>query len=147
MAEQKGQNDFVDITNEEAEQHQSEQAQPAVGCQGISHPIAIFFHLIWKILAILTYTIVYYIATSDTLVLILLVVFLAFDFWTVKNVTGRLLVGLRYWNEVLDDGTSRWIYEGGTSSRSIVRTEGFTSQFYNLNKITKKLTKKRIPWY
>jgi hypothetical protein len=25
---------------------------------------------------------------------------LAFDFWTVKNVTGRLLVGLRWWNEV-----------------------------------------------
>ncbi len=28
------------------------------------------------------------------------VLLLAFDFWTVKNVSGRLLVGLRWWNEV-----------------------------------------------
>eukprot|EP00121_Abeoforma_whisleri_P003692 Awhi_evm1s3324 len=36
---------------------------------------------------------------------------LSFDFWTVKNVTGRLLVGLRWWNHVRSDGTSKWIFE------------------------------------
>lgn len=41
-------------------------------------------------------------------------VLVAADFWTVKNVTGRLLVGLRWWN---DDGTessggeSTWRFE------------------------------------
>jgi len=33
------------------------------------------------------------------------------DFWTVKNITGRLMVGLRWWNYVDDDGKSHWIFE------------------------------------
>jgi hypothetical protein len=36
---------------------------------------------------------------------------LAFDFWTVKNVSGRLLVGLRWWSYVKDDGSNEWIFE------------------------------------
>jgi hypothetical protein len=31
---------------------------------------------------------------------ILVIMFTAFDFWTVKNVTGRLLVNLRWWSEI-----------------------------------------------
>lgn len=33
------------------------------------------------------------------------------DFWTVKNVTGRLMVGLRWWNYVDDNGQSHWVFE------------------------------------
>jgi hypothetical protein len=33
------------------------------------------------------------------------------DFWTVKNVSGRLLVGLRWWNEIKEDGESVWVFE------------------------------------
>lgn len=37
-----------------------------------------------------------------------------------KNVSGRLLVGLRWWNQVDEDGKSRWVFEsrkvGGCSS-------------------------------
>ena len=36
---------------------------------------------------------------------------LSMDFWTVKNITGRLLAGLRYWNYVDDAGNSHWIFE------------------------------------
>jgi hypothetical protein len=35
-------------------------------------------------------------------------------FWCrvqVKNVSGRLLVGLRWWNNVKEDGTNEWIFE------------------------------------
>jgi hypothetical protein len=39
------------------------------------------------------------------------ILFLSLDFWTVKNITGRLLVGLRWWNYVDDDGKSHWVYE------------------------------------
>ena len=39
------------------------------------------------------------------------VLLLAADFWTVKNITGRLLVGLRWWNKVNDDGSSEWVFE------------------------------------
>uniref|UniRef100_A0A915PQG7 Golgi apparatus membrane protein TVP23 homolog n=1 Tax=Setaria digitata TaxID=48799 RepID=A0A915PQG7_9BILA len=36
---------------------------------------------------------------------------LSIDFWTVKNITGRLLVGLRWWNFVDAEGKSHWRYE------------------------------------
>lgn len=39
------------------------------------------------------------------------VLLLSMDFWTVKNVTGRLMVGLRWWNFVDDDGKSHWVFE------------------------------------
>lgn len=35
----------------------------------------------------------------------------AFDFWTVKNVSGRILVGLRWWNETSETGESIWRFE------------------------------------
>ncbi|KRX10756.1 hypothetical protein PPERSA_04923 [Pseudocohnilembus persalinus] len=35
----------------------------------------------------------------------------AFDFWTVKNITGRLLVGLRWWSETMENGEDNWVFE------------------------------------
>lgn len=34
-----------------------------------------------------------------------------FDFWIVKNLTGRYLVGMRWWTEIKDDGKEVWLYE------------------------------------
>ena len=42
---------------------------------------------------------------------------LAFDFWTVKNVSGRLLCGLRWWNETGPDGESVWVFESADPQR------------------------------
>lgn len=28
-----------------------------------------------------------------------------------QNITGRLMVGLRWWNQVDDDGRSQWVFE------------------------------------
>ena len=39
------------------------------------------------------------------------IILLAFDFWTVKNITGRLLVGLRWWSYVQENGQSEWVFE------------------------------------
>jgi hypothetical protein len=35
---------------------------------------------------------------------VIITIFAAMDFWTVKNVTGRLLVGLRWWSEIDEQG-------------------------------------------
>lgn len=52
---------------------------------------------------------------------------LAADFWAVKNVTGRFLVGLRWRNQVDPvTGTSTWVYE----SRSEGNYQGSTDQDY-----------------
>ena len=44
-------------------------------------------------------------------VFVVCVLLLAFDFWTVKNVSGRLMVGLRWWSEVQEDGSQHWRFE------------------------------------
>ena len=44
-------------------------------------------------------------------IFIVVTIFLSFDFWTVKNVSGRLLVGLRWWSSVDEDGNEKWIFE------------------------------------
>lgn len=52
-----------------------------------------------------------------------LVLLLAFDFWTVKNVTGRLLVGLRWWQDLKADGTQEWVFEAKEDQSSVVDAE------------------------
>ena len=43
---------------------------------------------------------------------------LAADFWVVKNVTGRFLVGLRWRNNVdPSTGESNWVYESRTPGK------------------------------
>ncbi len=77
-----------------------------------SHPTALIFHLLFRTAAIASYMFLW-IVTGDAFILnfVLTVLLLAMDFWTVKNVTGRLLVGLRWWTEPKADGTTSWIFE------------------------------------
>jgi len=83
------------------------------------HPTAIFFHIFFKAAAALTYLFCSIFTSNFILVFVTCVILLACDFWTVKNVTGRLLVGLRWWNEVLEDGTNQWRFESKPENRKI----------------------------
>ncbi len=42
---------------------------------------------------------------------VICIILQAFDFWTVKNISGRLLVGLRWWSYVKEDGSNDWVFE------------------------------------
>lgn len=76
------------------------------------HPVAAFFHVFFRASALLVYLLIPFFVSGHFIELFLtIVLLLAFDFWTVKNVTGRLLVGLRWWNKVEEDGTSSWVFE------------------------------------
>jgi len=94
----------------------SASAAPAPAVRGgmfadSSHPWAAFFHLAFRVSAILVYLFCSLFTNNFVLVFVIVVLLLSFDFWTVKNVTGRLLVGLRWWNEVREDGTNYWVFE------------------------------------
>ncbi|OWA50263.1 putative Golgi apparatus membrane protein TVP23-like protein B [Hypsibius exemplaris] len=83
-----------------------------VANQGRFHqPGYVALHLVFRTAGFLTYLICSLIISSFVTSFVIVVVFLSFDFWIVKNVTGRKLVGLRWWNYVNDDGESKWIYE------------------------------------
>jgi Eukaryotic protein of unknown function (DUF846) len=80
-----------------------------------SHPTVIIFHLLFKGIALFLYTFGgWFVKTAHSsrfiLMTVILILLLAADFWVVKNVTGRLLVGLRWWNRVDEDETV-WIFE------------------------------------
>lgn len=47
-----------------------------------------------------------------------MVILLSIDFWTVRNVSGRVLVGLRFWNQVDEDGSSYWVFESRDPSQA-----------------------------
>lgn len=48
---------------------------------------------------------------SFVVIFVVTVVLAAFDFWVVKNVSGRILVGYRWWNEINELGESVWKFE------------------------------------
>ncbi|KAB5554056.1 hypothetical protein PHYPO_G00045700 [Pangasianodon hypophthalmus] len=87
----------------------------------IQHPLATFFHLFFRVSAILVYLLCEHISSSYIASMVTIILLLSCDFWTVKNVTGRLLVGLRWWNQVDENGKSHWVFESRKeTSRKIV---------------------------
>ena len=79
--------------------------------QHANNPAIVFFTLLFKGLAIILFLVLDIFGVSQALIFILVVILSAFDFWFVKNVSGRILVGLRWWNEVKEDGSEVWIFE------------------------------------
>ncbi len=85
------------------------------------HPAAMLFYIGFKGIA-MTYYILCGWFPSNFIINFCIVVFLLMcDFWTVKNVSGRLLVGLRWWSEVGDDG-SEWKFESLQEGQRAVNT-------------------------
>ncbi|XP_041072627.1 Golgi apparatus membrane protein TVP23 homolog B-like isoform X3 [Carcharodon carcharias] len=94
----------------------------------IRHPVACFFHLFFRISAIIVYLLCEFLSNSFIACFVTITLLLSCDFWTVKNITGRLLVGLRWWNQVDEDGKSHWVFE----AKKAVVIMGVTLQGSNL---------------
>ncbi|KAK6630813.1 hypothetical protein RUM43_013535 [Polyplax serrata] len=83
----------------------------------LKHPVVTFFHLAFRVLALVVYILCGWFSSSFITSFVIVVLLLSVDFWTVKNVTGRLMVGLRWWNYVDDEGKSHWVYEAKKGSQ------------------------------
>ena len=81
------------------------------------HPMACIFTCLFKLLAIFSYLFLGIIINSSIINTIIIIIFSSADFWVVKNISGRLLVGLRWWNDVKEDGTEEWKYESYDDNR------------------------------
>jgi len=82
-----------------------------------SHPAVCLFHMLFKGLALFFYLFGGWFTKdkdgkgpSFIVITVICMLLLAADFWVVKNITGRLLVGLRWWNKVEGDNTT-WVFE------------------------------------
>ncbi|KAJ3220378.1 Golgi apparatus membrane protein TVP23 A [Dinochytrium kinnereticum] len=101
---------------------QQQQQQQQGILQQSSHPGALVFHILFKLSALLVYLFGWLFNLSFIFTFVVIVLLLSFDFWTVKNVTGRLLVGLRWWNEIHEDGSNVWIFES-RENRNVNQTD------------------------
>ncbi|KAI0669966.1 DUF846-domain-containing protein [Trametes maxima] len=82
-----------------------------------THPLVLFFLYFFRLAAITVYILCGFFISNYVLSSVIVVVLLAMDFWNCRNVAGRRLVGLRYWNQVDDDGESYWVFESRDPSR------------------------------
>lgn len=58
------------------------------------NPMTAFFHYVFKFLALFIYVMGGWVSSYTIMTYILCILFLVFDFWTVKNISGRLMVSV-----------------------------------------------------
>ncbi|GAA0161902.1 hypothetical protein Leryth_019735 [Lithospermum erythrorhizon] len=79
--------------------------------ENYAHPQICFFHVLFKAAALAFYILSALFVDNFVIIFVVTVFLAALDFWVVKNVSGRILVGLRWWNEISDTGESIWRFE------------------------------------
>ena len=90
-----------------------------------SHPIICLFTVLFKVLSLLSFLILEKLTKKKSVIYLATILFGSADFWVTKNLSGRLLVGLRWWNEVKENGEEVWIFESknekkeATSDKSV----------------------------
>jgi len=103
-------------SNTSATPHQLEAGLAGIWQQS-SHPVALLFLYLFRTTAIAVYIFCGFFTDNYVLSIVAVVLLLAMDFWTCRNVSGRTLVGLRFWNQVDEDGDSYWVFESRDPSR------------------------------
>jgi len=63
---------------------------------------------------VLTYLFGLWFSRSFVLIFIVVTLEVSADFYFVKNIGGRRLVGLRWWNEPSSSSTTGWVFEAGS---------------------------------
>lgn len=86
-----------------------DQIQPPA--ENYANPKTCFFHVFFKGAALAFYILSALFVNNFVIIFVVTVLLAALDFWVVKNVSGRILVGLRWWNEINDLGESVWKFE------------------------------------
>lgn len=86
------------------------------GFGSFRHPTIVISHVAFRAAAILFYVFAHFFTDSFIVQFLILLSLLSVDFWTVKNITGRLLVGLRWWNFVDAEGNNHWRFESAKDS-------------------------------
>ena len=65
-----------------------------------------------KLLSIIFFLFFNIFTSNEALVMITVILLIAADFWYTKNISGRILVGLRWWNNYdVDTQEDKWIFE------------------------------------
>eukprot|EP00347_Sterkiella_histriomuscorum_P004313 403360921 len=102
-------NDIGDSLNEKKPQKFKDRLPQFI--RNSSHPIICVLQFIFKLVGFLSYLLLNIFVGNLVLVYIVVIISQAVDFYVSKNITGRILVGLRWWSQINEDGTEEWIFE------------------------------------
>ncbi|KXX79116.1 Golgi apparatus membrane protein TVP23 [Madurella mycetomatis] len=101
-----------------------DQAQPAPGSLSwrlSSHPITLLTFLGFRVSSLLVYLFGLLFTNNMVMIFIITILLLAADFYYLKNIAGRRLVGLRWWNEVdPSTGDSHWVFESSEPGTKVI---------------------------
>jgi hypothetical protein len=92
-----------------------------------AHPCVITWDLILKIAPIALYIVASFLPNSLIIRLSCITILAAIDFWFTKNISGRVLVGLRWGRVVHEDGEEEFIYE---TKRNELKNNPVDSKFF-----------------
>uniref|UniRef100_A0A5F4VRJ6 Golgi apparatus membrane protein TVP23 homolog n=1 Tax=Callithrix jacchus TaxID=9483 RepID=A0A5F4VRJ6_CALJA len=112
MLQQDSNDDTEDVSLFDAEEETTNRPRKSK----IRYPIASFFHLFFRVSAVIIYLLCEFLSSSFIACMVTIILLLSCDFWAVKNVTGRLMVGLRWWNHIVEDRKSHWVFESRKES-------------------------------
>ncbi|KAK7943478.1 Golgi apparatus membrane protein TVP23 [Apiospora hydei] len=94
------------------QQPQQQNAPGSLSWRLSSHPITLLCFLAFRISSLLVYLFGMLFTENLVMIFIITILLLAADFYYLKNIAGRRLVGLRWWNEVdPQSGDSHWVFE------------------------------------
>mmetsp|Transcript_38399 Transcript_38399/g.43593 ORF Transcript_38399/g.43593 Transcript_38399/m.43593 type:complete len:277 (-) Transcript_38399:191-1021(-) len=93
----------------------------ALSFKNSAHPGVMVFHLLFRTVALIMYILEGLLGSifSGMITLIVIILCAAADFWVIKNISGRKLVGLRWWSYINDDGQEVWIYESNSRAEEV----------------------------
>ncbi|KAJ4295734.1 Golgi apparatus membrane protein tvp23 [Collariella sp. IMI 366227] len=101
-----------------------DQPQPTPGSLSwrlSSHPITLLTFLAFRLSSLFVYLFGMFIIKNLVTTFIITILLLAADFYYLKNIAGRRLVGLRWWNEVDPaTGDSHWVFESSEPGTKVV---------------------------
>ncbi|XP_077837862.1 Golgi apparatus membrane protein TVP23 homolog C isoform X1 [Macaca mulatta] len=116
MLQQDSNDDTEDVSLFDAEEETTNRPRKSK----IRHPVAAFFHLFFRVSAMVVCLLCELLSSS--FITCMVTIILSCDFWAVKNVAGRLMVGLRWWNHIAEDGKSHWVFESRKESSQETKT-------------------------
>ncbi|KUJ24032.1 golgi apparatus membrane protein-like protein tvp23 [Mollisia scopiformis] len=97
------------------------QPQGSLSWRLSSHPITLLCFLGFRISSLLVYLFGLLFTKNFVLIFIITILLLAADFYYLKNIAGRRLVGLRWWNEVNpENGESHWVFESSDPAVKVI---------------------------
>lgn len=104
-----------------------------------AHPFTLLTFLTFRLGALLMYLFGVLFIRNFILVFILTLLLLSLDFYYLKNIAGRRLVRLRWWNEVdVKSGDSHWVFES-RETQAVTQSAGAGGEQQNA-------TDKRFFW-